>query len=92
MIRTNIIHNGQQVVPGITHIFARNYTEKCLRDLLEIQELTDIILFVLLMHTKKSTYYIVMTAAAVGVLHYYQIKQHKHWSCLVQPYILLLFG
>ena len=40
MIWTNIIHNGLQVVPGITHLFVRNYMEKCSRDLLEMKELT----------------------------------------------------
>ena len=53
MIWKNIIHNGYQVVPGITHLFVRNYMEMCLKDLLEMQELKDIISCVLLMHNKN---------------------------------------
>ena len=69
MIWTNIIHNGLQVVPIITHIFVRNYMEICLRDLLEMQELIDIISCVLLMHMKNSINNIVVMAAEVGVFH-----------------------
>ena len=63
---SNIIQNGLQVVPGRTHIFVRNYMETILRDLLEMQELTDIISYVILMHMKKSVYYLVMMASEVG--------------------------
>ena len=85
MIWTDIIHNVRQIVPGITHIFVRNYTENCLRDLLEIQELTDIISCVLLIHIKKSIHNIVVMASEVGVVQYHQIQHQKHWFCLVQP-------
>ena len=42
------------MVPGITHIFVRNYMETCLRDLLKMQELIDTISCVLFMHMKKN--------------------------------------
>ena len=54
MIRKNIIYIVWQVVPGITYLFVKNYMEMCLRDLLEMQEPTDIILCVILMHMKKT--------------------------------------
>ena len=47
-----IVQIGWQVVPGITCLFLRNYMEMCSRDLLEMQELTDTILWVLLIHIK----------------------------------------
>ena len=50
----------------------------CLKDLLEMQELTDIISCVLLMHMKKLINHLVMMEAAVGVVHYHQIQQQKH--------------
>ena len=81
----NIIHNGWQVVPGIANIFLRNYMENCLRDLSEMQELTDIISYILLMQIKKSIYHLVMMAAEVGVVQYHQIQQKKHWFCSTQP-------
>ena len=52
--------------------------ENCLRDLLEIQDLKDIISCVLLMHMKKSINNLVMMAAEVGVVHYQQIQQYKY--------------
>ena len=85
MIWTNIIKNGWQVVPGITYIFVRNYMEMFLKDLLEIQELTDIMSCVLLMHMKKSINNLVMMAAAVGVVHYHKIQQHKDYTHSMQP-------
>ena len=75
----NTIKNGWQVVPGIKHLFVRNYMEICLRDLLEMKELTDIISYVILMHMKKSITCLVIMAVAVGVVHYHKIKQQKHW-------------
>ena len=78
MIWTKKIQNGQLVVPGITHIFVRIYMENCLSDLLEIQEITDIISCVILMHMKKSINNIVIMSEAVGVVHYHQIQQQKH--------------
>ena len=84
MIRTNIIQNRWQVVPGITNLFVRNYMEKCLRDLLEIQKLTDIISCVLLLHMKNSIDRLVVMAAAVGVVHYHQIQQQEHYIRLMQ--------
>ena len=54
MICKNIIQIGLKVVPGITHLFVRNHMEICLKDLLEMQELTDIISCVILMHMKNN--------------------------------------
>ena len=42
------------MVPGITHLFVKIYMEKFLKSLLEMQELIDIILCVILMHTKNN--------------------------------------
>ena len=80
-----MIKNGWQVVHVITHIFVRNEMEMCLRDLLEMQELTDIISCVPLMNMEKSINNILMMAAAVGVFHYHKTQQQKHWFRLVQP-------
>ena len=52
--------------------------ENCLRDLLEMQEITDIIPCVLLIQIKKIINHIVMMKAALGVVHYHQIQQQKH--------------
>ena len=52
-------------------------------DLLEMKELIDIISCVLLMHMKKRINNVVMMAAAVGVAHYHQVQQQKHWFHLV---------
>ena len=51
--------------------------ETCLKDLLEIQELTYIISCVILMHMKNSIHHILMMAETVGVVHYHQIQQQK---------------
>ena len=67
------------MVPGIKNLFVRNYIEKCLRDLLEMQEMTDIISYVLLIHIKNSMNNFVMKKSEVGFVHYHQIKQHKHY-------------
>ena len=56
----------------------KNYMEQCWKNLLEMQELTDIISCVLLMHMKNIIHYILMMVAAVLVMHYNQIKQQKH--------------
>ena len=53
MIWTNKIQIGKQVVPGIIYLFVKNHVEKNLKNLLEIKELTDIILCVPLMHMKN---------------------------------------
>ena len=71
------IQNGWQVVPGITHLFVRFYVEKCLRDLLEMQELKDIISCVLLMHMKNSINNFVIMEEAVGVVHYHKTQEQK---------------
>ena len=70
------------MVPGKTHIFVRNYMDKYLRDLLEMQELTDIISCALLMHMKNRIHHLVMVATAVGFVHYHNIQQQKNWFFL----------
>ena len=55
-----------------------------------MQELTDIISCVILMHLKNSIHHLVMMEAVVGVFHYHQIQQQKHWFFLMQPYISLV--
>ena len=56
-----------------------------------MQELTDIISCVLLMHMKQSTNHLaLMMAAEFGVFHYQQIQQQKHYNLSVQPYVLLI--
>ena len=52
--------------------------EKCLKNLLEMQELTDIISYVILTHMKKRTHSNMMMEAEVVVILYYQIQQQKH--------------
>ena len=45
------------MVPGITHSFVQNYMEQCLKNILEMQELTNIILYILLMHMRNNSPY-----------------------------------
>ena len=61
------------MVPGITHIFLQNYMEQCLKHILEIQELTDILLCVLLMHIRKNSHHMLITASTVVIRHCHQI-------------------
>ena len=49
----------------------KNYMEQCLNNLLEIQELIDIISYVLYMNMKKSIRHLLMMAAAVVVICYH---------------------
>ena len=64
--------------PGITHIFVQNYTEQCLINILEMQELTDKIICVLLMHMRNNSQIMFMMVAAVVLIHFPQIRQQKH--------------
>ena len=57
----------------------KNYMEQCLKNILEMQELTDIILFVIFMHMIKNRHHMLMTLAAVMVTKYRQIWQYKHY-------------
>ena len=57
-----------------TYICKKLY-ENCLRDILEIQELTDIISYVLLMQMKKSINNLSVISVAVGVVHLQQFQQ-----------------
>ena len=67
------------MVPGIKHLFARNYMEKCLKDILEIQELIDIILCVLLMHMINNSHYMLILVESVVVKKHHQIIQ-QYWN------------
>ena len=92
MIWTKIFQNGLSVVHDITHLFVRNYMEKCLRYLLEKQELTDIISCVLLMHMKNRINHLAMMVAAMGIIHYPKIQQQKHQNRSLQPQISQVVG
>ena len=52
--------------------------EQRLKNLLEIQELTDIISCFLLMYMRNSNHNLLMMAASVVVMRYHQIQQQKH--------------
>ena len=56
----------------------KNYTGNCLNNLLEMQELADIISFVLLIHMKNIIRKPLMMVAAVVVMRYHQIQQQNH--------------
>ena len=66
------------MVPSITHIFVQNYTEQCLKNILEMQELTDIILCVILMRMIKNSHHQLMTVSEVVVINYHQILKHAY--------------
>ena len=59
------------MVPGITHIFVQNYVEQCLKNVLEMKELTDIILYFLLMHMRNNGYNILMAIVVMVVIQYH---------------------
>ena len=42
------------MVPGTTHLFVQNYIEQSLKNILQMQEVTYIILYVTLMHMRKT--------------------------------------
>ena len=52
-----------------------------------MQELTDIISCVILMHMKNIVHNIVSMAASFEVVHYHQIQQQNHLFRSMQPYI-----
>ena len=85
-----MVKNNQYWIKGVpwynTYI-CKNYTEQCLNNLLEIKELTNIISCVILMHNKKSIHHPLIMAAAVVVIRYHQIQQHKHYIHSAQPSI-----
>ena len=66
------------MVPGITHIFVKNYMKYYLKNLLEVQELKDIISCVLLIHMKYIIRHNFMMASAVLVIHSHQIQKQNH--------------
>ena len=71
--------------PDIIHIFVKTCMEICLKDLLEMQELTDRISCILLMNIKELIHQNMMMEAVLVVIHYHQIKQQKHYIHSVKP-------
>ena len=67
------------MVPGITHILKKNYTEHCLKNTLQTQELTDIILCVILIHIRSNSHHMLMTVASVVVKQHHIIQQQKKY-------------
>ena len=59
------------MVPDIKHIFVKNYMEQCFKYILEIQELTDIILCVILMHMINNSHNLFIIVSVVLVIHYH---------------------
>ena len=57
------------MVPGITHLLHGTVFEI----ILEMQELTDIILYILLINTRNNIHHILMKVEAVVVMKYHQI-------------------
>ena len=64
--------------PWYNTYICKNYMKTCLKNLLEMQELTDIISCVIFMHMKKLIHQNTMMEAAVVVIHYHKIKKQKH--------------
>ena len=58
------------MVPGITHILHGTVFES----ILEMQELTDIILYIILINTRNNIHHILMKVEAVVVMKYHQIR------------------
>ena len=56
------------MVPDITHLFVHNYTKQRLINLSEMQNLTDIILYVILMHMRNNSHNILMEVAALVLM------------------------
>ena len=61
------------MVPGITHLFVKKYTEQCLENILEIQELKYIILYILLIHMREYSHFMLMMVELVVVMQYHKI-------------------
>ena len=61
------------MVHGITHRFVKRYTEQCLKNILEMQELIDIIICVTLVHTRNRNYHLYIAVAEVVVMHNHKI-------------------
>ena len=82
------------MVPGIILLFVRNFMKTCLSDLLQMQELTDIISCVLLMHMKNSINNILMMAEAVGVTRIGNRDSHINGtgSRVLSPRSIILWG
>ena len=67
MILTNIIQIDSQIVPGITYLFSQNCMVQCLKYILEMKILTDIISFVLLIYMGKNSHNMLMNLAVVVI-------------------------
>ena len=64
--------------PWYNIYICKNYMEKCLKIVLEMQELTDINLRVILMKIRNISHNMLMTVSVVEVMHYHQMRQQKH--------------
>ena len=71
MILTNKIQIGYHMVPVITHPFVQNYMEHCLEIILEMKELTDIILCVLLMNMINNIHRRMLPAEPEAIINKY---------------------
>ena len=81
-------HNSDWMTggPWYNTSICKKYMETCLKNSLEMQELTDIISCVLLMHMKKIIRHHVIMEAAVVVIYYHQIQQHRHFFQCNHPF------
>ena len=59
------------MVPDITHIFVQNYMEQYLKNILGMQEITDITLRILLVHMRNNSHHLLMIVAAAVLMHYH---------------------
>ena len=73
-------HNPNWMTGGTWYntYICKKYTDKCLNNLLEIQELTDIISCILLTNVKNRIHHFLTIEAAAAVILYHQIQQQKH--------------
>ena len=62
----------------MTNLFVKNYMEQGLKTLLEMQELKDIILFVLLIRMRNRTHNLLDMVSEVEVIFHHKIQQQKH--------------
>ena len=66
---------------------------KLFEDLLHMLELTGITSCVLLINMKESINNLaVMMASVLGIVHYQQLQQQKHYNRSIKPYFLLFVG
>ena len=74
-------HNSYWITggPWYNTFICKNYMENCLKNLLEMQELTDIISFVVLMNMIKGIHQNMMMREVVVAIQYHLIKQQKNY-------------